>query len=88
MLELMGKPEVRLIVNRVNPKMISAMDMTLDDVMDRAGLPLLGVLPEDPQVTLRAAMEKPLLMKNKKGAAAACRRIALRILGVRVPVAL
>ena len=88
MLELMGKPEVRLIVNRVNPKMISAMDMTLDDVMDRAGLPLLGILPEDPQVTLRAAMEKPLLMKNKKGAAAACRRIALRILGVRVPVAL
>ena len=88
MLQMMGKMEVRLIVNRVNPKMISAMDLTVDDVMDRAGLPLLGIVPEDPQVVLRAAMEKPLLKKNKKGAADACRRIALRILGVRVPVAL
>ena len=56
--------------------------------MDRAGLPLMGIVPEDPQVTLRAAMEKPLLKKNKKGAAAACRRIAMRIMGLRVPVEL
>jgi len=88
LLELMGKPEVRLVVNRINPKMVSAMKLTVDDVMDQSGLPLIGIVPEDPQVTLRAAFEKPLLKKNKKGAAAACRRIALRIMGVRVPVAL
>lgn len=88
LLELMGKTEVRLIVNRINPKMVAAMKLTVDDVMDRAGLPLIGIVPEDPQVTLRAAMEMPLLQKNKKGAAAACRRIALRIKGVRVPVGL
>ena len=88
LLELMEKPEIRLIVNRINPKMVSAMKLTVDDVMDRAGLPLMGIVPEDPQVTLRAAMEKPLLRKNKKGAAAACRRIALRIMGLRVPVEL
>ena len=88
LLELMEKPDIRLIVNRINPKMVSAIKLTVDDVMDQAGLPLLGIVPEDPQVTLRAAMEKPLLKKNKKGAAAACRRIALRIMGVRVPVAL
>ena len=87
-LEQMGKHNVRLIVNRINPKMVSAMKLTVDDVMDRAGLPLMGIVPEDPQVTLRAAMEKPLLRKNKKGAAAACRRIALRIMGLRVPVEL
>ena len=88
LLELMEKPETRLIVNRINPKMVSAMKLTVDDVMDRAGLPLMGIVPEDPQVTLRAAMEKPLLRKNKKGAAAACRRIALRIMGLRVSVEL
>ena len=88
LLELMEKPEIRLIVNRINPKMVSALKLTVDDVMDRAGLPLMGLVPEDPQVTLRAAMEKPLLRKNKKGAAAACRRIALRIMGLRVPVEL
>ena len=84
----MEKPEIRLIVNRINPKMVSAMKLTVDDVMDRAGLPLMGIVPEDPQVTLRAAMEKPLLRKNKKGAAAACRRIAMRIMGLRVSVEL
>ena len=88
LLELMEKPEIRLIVNRINPRMVSAMKLTVDDVMDRAGLPLMGIVPEDPQVTLRAAMEKPLLKKNKKGAAAACRRIAMRIMGLRVSVEL
>ena len=87
-LELMGKTDIRLIVNRVNPKMISAMDLTVDDVMDRAGLPLIGIVPDDSQVVLRAAMEKPLLLKNKKGAAAACRRISQRLMGMRIPVAL
>ena len=72
LLELMGKPEVRLIVNRISEKMISGMHLTVDDVMDQAGLPLLGIVPEDPQVTLSAAFGKPLLKKNKKGAAAAC----------------
>jgi len=72
----------------IRPKLFSEMKLTVDDVMDQSGLPLIGIVPEDPQVTLRAAFEKPLLKKNKKGAAAACRRIALRIMGVRVPVAL
>ena len=46
-LELMGKTNVRLVVNRVNPKLVRAMDTTIDDVMDTAGLPLLGIVPED-----------------------------------------
>ena len=88
LLELMGKPEIRLIVNRVSEKMASAMKLTVDDVMDQAGLPLMGIVPEDPEVILSAAFGKPLLKKNKRGAAAACRRIALRLMGVRVPVSL
>ncbi len=88
LLELMGKPEVRLVVNRISEKMAAAMNLTVDDVMDQAGLPLLGIVPEDPEVTLSAAFQKPLLKKNKRGAAAACRRIALRLMGVRIPVTL
>ncbi len=88
LLELMGKPEVRIIVNRVSKKMAAAMKLTVDDVMDHTGLPLMGIVPEDEDVTLRAAFGKPLLKKNKTGAAAACRRIALRLLGIRTPVAL
>ena len=87
-LELMGKTDVRLIVNRINPKMVSAMDLTIDDVMDRAGLPLMGIVPEDPNVTLAAAFGRPVLKHTKKGAAAACRRIAKRIQGLSVAIPL
>lgn len=86
LLELMGKTQVRMVVNRVSRKMIAAMNLTVDDVMDRAGVPLLGVVPEDPGVTLAAACGRPLLQYSKKGAAAACQRIAMRIQGLRVDI--
>ena len=60
-LELMGKPDVRLVVNRVSKKMFEIMDVTVDDVMDSAGLPLLGIVPEDANVTLAAAFESAAL---------------------------
>ena len=86
LLELMGKTNVRLIVNRVNRKMISAMDITIDDVMDATGLPLLGLVPEDLNVTLAAAVGQPLLKyKPRCAAAKACRRIANRIQGLPEP---
>ena len=85
-LELLGKTDIRLIVNRVNKKMFETMDVTVDDVMDKAGLPLLGIVPEDANVTLAAAFEQPLLAYTKKGAAAACRRIAKRIQGLPEPI--
>jgi septum site-determining protein MinD len=87
LLELAGKQNIRLIVNRVRPKMIASMELTVDDVMDDAGLPLLGVVPEDENVTLAAAFGKPLLHYSRRGGAAqACRRIAKRIQGMHVPL--
>ena len=87
-LELMGKQQVRLIVNRIQPKMVQAMGLTVDDIMDRTGLPLLGVVPEDPRVMLSAAAGTPLLTLTRRGAVAACRRIAQRLLGHSVPIPL
>lgn len=83
-LELMGKTQVRMVVSRVQPKVMAAMKLTVDDVMDQAGLPLLGIVPEDPEVCLAAAADKYLT--GKRGAAAAYRRIAQRIQGISVPV--
>jgi len=88
LLRAMGKANVRIIVNRIHPKMIKTMRLTVDDIMDRTGLPLLGIVPEDPEVVLSATFEQPLLKYTKKGAAAACCRIAKRIQGRRVPVSL
>ena len=85
-LEGMGKSSVRLIVNRVNKKIAASLGKPVDDIMDFAGLPLMGVVPEDAQVTLSAAFGKPLLQGNKRLAAAACRRIAKRIKGYSVPI--
>ena len=85
-LELLGKTNVRLVVNRVSKKMAEALCMTVDEVMDQAGLPLLGIVPEDPNVVIAAAFHQPLLGYTRKGAAAACKRIAKRIMGWTVPV--
>ena len=87
-LQIMGKGNVRMVLNRVKPKMFTAMGVTVDDIMDQSGLPLLGIVPEDENVTLAAAFRQPLLGYGKKGAAAACKRIAKRIQGQCVPVKL
>ena len=87
-LELMGKDRVRLIVNRINKKIASNLDLTVDDIMDRAGLPLMGVVPEDANVVLAAAYGKPLLKTTRRGAAAACKRIVKRIQGLNVPISI
>ena len=87
-LELMGKKNVRLIVNRLNKKAIKTVKLTVDDIMDKAGLPLLGLVPEDPNVLLAVCYRLPLLAHTRKGAAAACRRIAKRIVGLSVPISL
>lgn len=86
LLELMDKTQVRLIVNRVSPKMVGTMNLTIDDVMDSAGLPLLGLVPEDVNVTLAASFGVPLLQQTRRGAAAACRRISKRIQGMPEPL--
>ncbi|MBO5836439.1 MAG: P-loop NTPase [Oscillospiraceae bacterium] len=85
-LELMGKTNVRIIVNRVNKKMLSTTGLTVDDVIDQAGLQLLGIVPDDSSVVLSAAFRQPLLAYTNRGAAAACKRIARRLQGRTIPV--
>ena len=89
LLELAGKENVRLIVNRVERTVLSATDLTIDDVMDTAGLPLIGVVLEDSNVTLAASFGQPLLQYAKRcDAARAFRRIAGRIQGFPQPMKL
>ena len=86
-LELLGKRNVRLVVNRVRTKLYKAMGTTVDDLMDATGLPLLGIVPEDSNVILAAAGNCPLLRyKPRTPAAKACERIAKRIQGLPEPI--
>lgn len=89
LLELQGKTDVRLIVNRVNKSMLSILKLTIDDVMDSAGLPLIGVVMEDPDVPLAAACNLPLVRYSRRAlAAGAYRRISRRIQGLPEPITL
>lgn len=87
LLELAGKTNIRLIVNRVDRAMFSQLKLTVDDVMDIAGLPLLGVVPEDNAVTLAAAFGKALRSHAPRSPAAkALHRIAHRLQGINEPL--
>ena len=88
-LEIMDKKNVRLVVNRVQREVLKTVKLTIDDVMDTAGLPLMGVVLEDPNVTLAASFGQCVLKFAKRcDAAKAYRRIARRIQGFHEPITL
>ena len=84
--ELDWLPQVHLVMNRIQPKLLRKLRTTIDDAMNTAGLPLIGVIPEDAQVMLCANRGIPLTSQGRKGAAMACRNIAWRLMGRRVPI--
>lgn len=89
LLELMGKKDIRLIVNRVDKNLLNTVQVTIDDVMDTAGLPLAGIVPEDTNVTLAATFGHPLLKYARRSPAAkAYRRISKRVQGFATPITL
>ena len=83
-LQLLGKSDCRLVVGRVNPQLLKAMKLNVDDLIDRVGLPLLGLVPEDEQLLLLTAAGK--FTTGKKWAFAAYDRIAKRMQGQPVPI--
>ena len=84
--ELAGLPQIHLVMNRIQPKLLRQLRTTIDDAMDTAGLPLIGVIPEDRRVILSANLGRPLILDGRRGAANACLNIAKRIEGHRVPI--
>jgi septum site-determining protein MinD len=84
--ELSHIRQVHLVMNRIQPKLLRKLRTTIDDAMNAAGLPLIGVVPEDPEVMLAANLGRPLIRQGRKGAAMACWNIAQRLDGRRVPI--
>lgn len=78
--------QIHLVVNRVQTRLLRRLRTTIDDAMNAAGLPLIGVVPEDPQVILCANLGQPITIRGKKGAALACWNIALRLEEQKVPI--
>lgn len=77
---------IHLVMNRVQPKILKKLHTNIDEAMDAAGLPLLGVVPEDQAVSLAAATGQPLLLYSRKAAAISYLNIAKRLTGQTVPI--
>ena len=85
-LDRCSRAQAKIVVNRVRRKFFQQTRSTVDDCMDLIGLPLLGIVPEDPAVSLAAAKGTPLTLHTKKGAALACFHIARRLRGLKQPL--
>ena len=62
--------KLHLVVNRVRRKLLRNMHATIDDAIDAAGLPLIGVVPEDDGLPLALNRGVPLLLTDDNLAAA------------------
>lgn len=80
-----GTGKMHLVVNRVDRKLLREMHATIDDAIDTAGLPLLGVVPEDKDIPFALHRGIPLKECNYF-AQRAYDNIAKRIVGRRVPL--
>lgn len=76
---------VHLVVNRVQKKLLRSLHTTIDDAIDTAGLPLLGVVPEDIDVPASLNRGTPV-REYSYYAARAFENIAKRINGIRTPL--
>ena len=66
LLEANGIYDIKLLVNRVRAEMIQRNDMlSVKDVQEALGIPLLGAIPEDPQIIISTNFGEPLVLKNK-----------------------
>ena len=81
-----GIKQIELVVNRVTRRLLNSVRSNIDDIMDHVGLPLLGLIPEDPSVPVAAANGSALVLRSRKGAAMACLRISRRLLGMDAPL--
>ena len=76
---------LHLVVNRVQRKLLKSLHTNIDDAIDMAGLPLLGVIPEDSDVPYVLGRGLPL-RDNNYYASIAYENIAKRLRGRHVPL--
>ncbi|MGM9522448.1 MAG: septum site-determining protein MinD [Oscillospiraceae bacterium] len=85
-LRRLGVNELRLIVNRVEPRKLKSVKTSIDDIIDAIGARLLGLVSEDDSVQLASNLEKPLILFGARYAYDQFFKIARRITGDKVPL--
>jgi septum site-determining protein MinD len=82
----MGVGEVRLLVNRVVPKNLRWMKITLDDIIDTVEAQLIGVVREDSMVYEALHAKTPLVLYKRRHAAYDFLDAARRARGENLPL--
>ena len=87
LLEAEGVHQINLIVNRVKPAMVEGNKMmSVEDVLELLGVPLIGVIPDDERVIVSTNKGEPLVLGEEESLPAmAYINIARRLEGEKIP---
>ena len=81
-----GVMNIRLVINRVKPNLIrKRVIYDLDRVIDGTAIQLIGIVPEDEQITIAAYKGISVVAEGKSRASIGFNNIARRILGEAYP---
>ena len=87
LVEAAGKPEPRLILNRLRADMVRRGDMMdVADVLEVLGIDLLGIVPEDEWIVVATNKGEPAVFEKRSRAGRAYVNAVQRILGEEVPL--
>jgi len=87
LVEAAGKPEPRLILNRLRAEMARRGDMMdVADVLEVLGVDLLGIVPEDEMIIVATNKGEPIVFEKRSRAGRAFLHAAQRIMGEEVPL--
>lgn len=85
-LDAKGLENHQLIINRINYQMTKNGDMLdVNDILDSLAIKLIGIVPDDKNITICTNKGEPIVLDNKALAGQAFKNIARRIIGETVP---
>jgi septum site-determining protein MinD len=86
-LDAKGLDDHGVIVNRLNYDMAKSGDMLdVSDIIETLSVKLIGVVPDDKNITVSTNKGEPIVLEEKARAGQAFRNIAKRISGEEVPL--
>ena len=87
LVEAFSKPTPKLLLNRLQPRLVAAGDMIdVDDVLDVLRVDVLGVVPEDANIVAATNRGVPVVLQPESCSGHAFTNIAGRIEGEEVPL--
>ncbi|ERI90281.1 septum site-determining protein MinD [Clostridiales bacterium oral taxon 876 str. F0540] len=86
-LDAKGLERQELVINRINYEMTKKGDMLdINDILECLAVKLLGVVPDDKNVTVSTNKGEPIVLDEKALSGQAFKNIARRITGEEVPL--